>query len=277
MIKTRLKFVPVTIIKGYSGPCCGESLGAWQWFVRNLVEQDKAKNCWDRVPYEFINCTSSINNGAPNKIGGEEYYRESDRRMVDLLLRAGDKGGRGKFLKQIGIASWSDLENPVIATIQTSTEFPNRDWFKMAGRTFKKSPNSCHAGATSVHRVELELKWDATAWAVSVEYGYPHDSSSWHWNIWQKDGERLDAFSARVDAEIEESLTPDLEPHREYREREWWKTRMALEKVFYDPLTMSEWKDQLADAMSNIEGGSLAAFRIPLTPRRLATLKKWVK
>lgn len=272
MIKRRFKFCPADIIRGHAGPYRGEAIGVWQWFVKQLEASAPSHK---RPPFEWINGTSSINNSAPYPTGGEDFWVEPIRRTRQLLMHAGQNDPVGRFLRRhCQIPSWAALNRSIIATVQTSDEFPNSEWFQMQGRKFKKSPNSCHAQATSVFGAMLELTGDG--WTVSVEYGYPHDSSHWFWRVRQAPGERLDDFSARVDAEIEAVMEPDLNPSRSYSERAWWESYRALKGVFYDKnFTMPDWENKLADAINKIDGSSNDAHRIRLTKSRLATLKRW--
>jgi hypothetical protein len=272
-MKTRFKFCPADIIRGYGGPYRGEALGVWQWFVQRLAEYVPRE-----TPYEWINGTSSINNHEPWPTGGEDFWVEPRRRVRELLLRAGQKNRIGLFLRKCQIPSWASLNRSIIATVRTSDNFPNSDWFKMTGRTFKKSPNSCHSGAISVHGVTLELSQGGKLWGVRVEYGYPHDSSSWYWRIRQSSAENLDDFVVRVDAEIDAAMVPDTVSDRQYWERQWWETYKSLRGVFFDEhIGMPEWEKELADAIGKIDGASMSAHRIRLTRSRLATLKRWAK
>jgi hypothetical protein len=282
--RRRFTFIPADVLCDYGGPYRGQALAMWQWFVQRLAESGIGRGRHS-TPYEWINGTSSINNHEPNPIGGEEFWKEPRRRVVDLLLHTGRDDGPGRFLrKHCGIPSWASLTKPIIVPIQTSDEFPTAEflgpsWFTMGGRTFKKSPNSCHSEATWVQDAELELNDIATLWRLKVEYGYPHDSSSWYWRVAQEKGERLDAFAARVNQRIEEAMTPDTNPGvRREKVREWGRTYEALRGVFYEPTyRFCGWEDSLSDEINRIDGSSLMDSRITLTGRRIATLKKWAK
>lgn len=278
-MKQRFTFTPANILRGFGGPYRCEAVGAWQWFVQQLAESG-AKGSYGYIPYEWINGTSSINNSRPDPFGCEEFWEEPNRRMRQLLLCAGQRNSIGNFLKRkCGIPSWASLERKIFANVKTCLEFPNEDWFGMSGRTFRRSPNSCRAGATFVHDARLELDGDGKLWSLSVEYGYPHDSSSWFWRVKQEDGERLDAFAKRVEDEIDNAMEPDPEPSkRRYLARMWGETYAGLRGVFYDEgMKCIGWENLLADSINHISALGLAQSRIPLTPQRMAVLKRWAK
>lgn len=277
MIQPRFKINPADVVRGRGGPYRGQALAMWQWFVLRLIDAKINIERWG-TPFEYINGTSSINNASPYPICFDDKGDEASRRVRQLLLHAGERGGRGKFLRRIGFPNWASLDRPLIITTQSSREFPNDAWFEMQGRRFKGSPNSCHRQARSVQSAALELCYDARRWRLSIEYGYPHDASSWKVNIEQKDGERLDHFRTRVDAEIDSLLLPDPNPGvRRETERDWYEVHRALERAFYDDMSrgMIDWEDRLSDILVQVKSGSLAQARIMMTPARLSTLKRW--
>jgi hypothetical protein len=283
MNKKRFKIIPADVLTGAYVP--GERLLAmWQWFVQRLRDAGPDANGY--VPYEFINGTSSIHNTEPYPIDGDaEGWNEKSwqdkvrRRLSQLLKRAGHDCFREcEFLREhCNLRDWKSLARPMWIGVRTDEAFPDPAWFAIEGRTFRISPNECHKKATFAQRGELLLDRSGKLWGYQVVYGYPHDSSSWHWRIWQKPGQSLAEFTAEVNRAISDAMTPDPDPRgRTYQEREWWRIHGALNDVFHWGTAPASWEETLADALIGIEGGAMRVGRIAMSPERLRTLKAWV-
>lgn len=269
-----IKFVPTRLILPGHWLPFGPALAAWQFFVRNLHEY-KAES----TPYELVNGTSSINNHDPDPIASRE---EAVRRLSWLFSCAGHGSFAGEFLRyRLDIKNCEDLGREITAKVTTNPDFPNPAWFMLEGREFVVSPNSQHPNAKWISGVRLRLDRRGRLWAVDIDYGYPHEPG-WHHFIRQEKGERIGAFVERVDATLNEMLTPedpkDRPSWRIGRLRDRNERRKAWKNLFWDNFESIGFEDELADALMRITpAGSLSEFRIRLTPERLATLKRWAR
>jgi len=211
---------------------------------------------------------------------------EPIRRLAYLFCHAkpnwidlNKRDGTGKpssytlFLRHMKIRKWADLAKPITLPGWRPKVFPKSEWFQMKGRTFKKSPNSCHSKATSVFGFSFDLceREGWLQWVGRICYGYPHDGSSWYVDIPQMRNESLDKFAARIDKTIDGLLVPDEWPDgRRNYEQAWQRFDKALDVLFYDD-TNAEGVKALTERLSKPDN------RIRLDKVRLAVLRRWVQ
>jgi hypothetical protein len=276
VLHRRFKFVPATALIRSVGPYAwavtnAQWFAAYQWFMHRLCEWKKRSR-----PYEVLNGTSSINNHAPDPL--HSFY-EPTRRLAILFAQVGSDSIGADFLRYCRIRKWADLGRPITIALPHTDRFPHASWFEMVGRTFKTSPNDCHPQATWVQNAAVEIDNNGQLWGLRVEYGYRHDASSWYHRIPQNLKERLDDFVQRANVEMDALLTPDERGRfRVDDERDWHRSRRALQDLFWDEHSYKPfWEHDMADLLSGVKGTSLTANRIVLTPRRMATLKRWAR
>jgi len=283
-IYSKFKFVPAKMIVGasggYSGYSMGQEFAAYQWFCRRLREYIAKHSPGNSYKWGFLNATISINNGQPDVLRSLEA---PSQRLAHLFLRLDEKEKRDRvnrtsFLRFCGIESWADLNKPMVLAQANTRAFPDFDWFKMQGREFHKSPNEFHSGATSVFSAGVYFN-HLNGWTFTITYGYPHDGSSWHYEIQQNPKHSLKQFVQAVNDKLDKVLKPDPQPStRIYRESMWHQKHDALRGLFYDrEYRLGGWEDKLADQLVGVEGPSLAVGRMDITASRLRTLNRWLK
>lgn len=217
--------------------------------------------------------------------------QEPIRRLAYLFARLMpgwiDRESRGKprfdiaarFLTRCGIRTWQGLVKPMRFHGWHPKVFPKSKWFEMQGRTFKTSPNSCHPKATSVFGFTFELceRKGWLQWVGRIEYGYPHDGSSWYVGIPQIRDETLDKFAVRIDETIDGLLVPESwSCGREQYERDWNRTRRAIDDVFNVSDCRLDY-DGLTNLFMDVKGSSLQSHRVRLDNRRAALLRRWLR
>ncbi len=252
--------------------CAGDWFMAYEWFCRKLIEFGG--------PFELMNETSSINNSEFNEIRSVNSARE---RIVYLLKHGWFQSEANKFIAFLGINTWEDLSKPITLKGRRPQAFPNPSWFKMRGRVFSYSPNDCHPEATWVQGFNIQFDDYHKRWFARIEYGYPHDGSSWTVGILQNYREHLNSFRKRVDVWIEEQLKPEglNEPGQRFeQERTWERVNSAMKDIFWhgylSPSILDHGK-QMADLLVSVDGTSLTEGRMTITKARLATLKRWAQ
>lgn len=275
-----LTFTPVRLLMPSHWQHCRESLGAWQWFVMRLHDYCTTKEPKPNKrnpPYEWLNDTSSINNHGPDPLGSADAITG---RLRSLFREVGQSTKCGDFLASLGLTADADLGKPMTVKVATNREFPSGWWFDLHGRTLKDSHNSCHPDARWVDHVALQLSHDGRLWRVVLDYGYRLDGG---WKLWiyQQKGETLGRFRARVDSNLTEWLAPKQHDQERWHLRDSAAKRAALRELFWNnlsPSIPSTWETDAADELMKIQHkGSLACARIVMTPRRLATLKRWIQ
>lgn len=250
---------------------------AYQWFCQRLREWQPRNTA-----FEILNATSGVGDRSPKRMSA----MSSPLHRLAYLFKLVEVSWTSKppraipcpssaFLAHLNICNWSDLAKPIQIHGRRPHVFPCREWFDMRGRFFKRpGPNDCHPDAIWVQGFSLQFHVDKKRWRAAIEYGYPHDSSSWFEGLMQEYRESLDRFAARINAWLDNRLEPD-EPCREEKERRWNRVYHAMRELFY-----AEWsglEKEMVDLVAQVDGTSLTEGRIRLTKSRLTTLKRWMK
>ena len=250
----------------------------YEHFCRKFLEWcDKT----GESPYEVMNATSSIYNGSFYPLCSIDSARDS---LVYLFKHAGGGYKHGAFLRYLGIKDWNGLSKPIAISGWRPKDFPNRDWFFMQGRVFKKSPNSYHKKAKWVMSFSLQFCFYDKRWRAIITYGYPHDYSSWDVRLEQNYRETLDSFAMRIDKWVDELMVPESDwcQQAERRSRHvdmWYEKRKALKTIFRfgDGLYEAE-ENALTDKIMAVQkNASLLDHKIQLNKSRHGTLIRWAK
>jgi len=250
---------------------------AYQWFCERLREYEPRD-----TPFEILNATSGVGYHSTDRISAIETPRHRLAylfKLVGVHWTSRPPGAvrcpSSDFLAHLNIRNWADLAQPIHIRGRRPHIFPCREWFEMRGRRFRqRGPNRCHPKAIWVHGFSLQFWIDRKRWRAAIEYGYPHDSSSWFETLEQDYRQSLDRFAARINTWINEQLEPD-ERSRGERERRWTRVYHAMDNLFY-----ADWcgpEEEIANLLAKVDGTTLTQGRIRLNKARLATLKRWAQ
>lgn len=244
-------------------------LGIYQWFASKFRDWKKEH---PEADHDYLVDTSGR--------GGSEFQSVSEReklhKCVYLLLKhVGQHSGRGQFLASIGLESHADLQKP-IRIVDDRCDWPT---FDVRGRRLNFSPNQYHPDAVILTHSVLQLSSYSMRWGYRIYYNDNHyESTSWCICLHQKQGQRLEDFFAYVAKWKEENLVPAdrNDDWRLRRLQQWDKTRRSLNEICY--FDSGSGNDvELTDMLTGIDGTSMTANRIKMTPRRVATLKRWIE
>ena len=240
---------------------------AYEWFCRQLMKFQP-----NDTKYEILNATSSINNSNFNIC----CSIDTPVKRLSYMLKRGWPQGQEEFLATLGIENWSDLDKTIRIQGLKPKIFPENSWFEMQGRSFKKpGPNNCHQDATTVHCFGLQFSSYQKLWYAKIEYGYPHDSSSWHVGLKQKKKEKLDVFAERIDMWLNSVLWPDIDPQLRIQQERTWQIRYSAAQELFYANDIYDFEDVLADILSCRDDVGIASTLININKRRFATLRKW--
>jgi hypothetical protein len=236
---------------------------AYAWFAERLC-------AWrpQDIKREILDATSGINCHAFDPLRRVE---EPVHRLAYLFKHVGVAGlNDAHFLAHLQRRRWADLAQPIVIPGRRPKDFPRREWFEMKGRTFRQSPNKYHPKATCVQGFGLQLceRKGWLQWVGLINYGYPHEGSSWSVEIPQLRNESLDRFAGRIQKTIGGLLVPDEFPHgRQRREEDWERTHRALRDLFCTDVRFGDDNQLTARMMES---------RVNLNKERLMALKQWI-
>lgn len=227
-------------------------------------------------PTEILNATSSINNLNFNPCRKMDSPIE---RLAYLFKNFGQSGLQDydKLLRRLKIRSWADLAKPIAIQGRRPKIFPCQEWFEMRGRTFKESPNSCHKDTVWVQGFYLRFCNQNKRWEAGIDYGSPHDCSSWDIKIYQGIGQSLDDFAEEINKTIDDKLIAESENDsrfRPHREDVWSEKKNAFEELFYDDYKAPQ---AITDLLVEKNISAFTTEKIKLNPHRVTTLKKWIQ
>jgi len=179
----------------------------------------------------------------------------------------------------LGIRNWNDLNKIILIKGRRPKEFPNRSWFEISGRQLSYNPNKCHPKAIYVSGFALQFCQWQKRWLAHIDYSYLHGSGGWEITLKQNHREHLDSFAIRIKNWLNEVLVPEdgnAAMIRQEEVRNWRIARDAFKEIFYDS-DLKSTENDIADLLIKIKGSSLTECRIPLTKRRITSLKRWIK
>lgn len=273
-------------------------LATYQWLTMQLQEWAASHPalCKNTVPYEFLNATSSINNHSVNELPCYHLNETLIDRLACFFTGLNSAWFHNEswpiasFARHLGINGPGDLLKPLDISSRAPSQLPLWINHLYGIRLARPGPNEYHPDAIWTHGACLNLitsRRKRPYWALSIEYSYRDESSSWAIGTYQKCGETLEHMLLRAEADFSAKVDWPAkipEDHRGVywyqiwsgRYREYNRLKQALDQAMsaesgVDPY----WENYLAAIGMRQSNSGISARKIPVTPSRLRTLRRW--